>query len=335
MSGAVEAVGGSAGADRPSKKQKRDETEAAMLMASLGGPMEDEATARKKLQDAGFDPDSPQLVHHFGDEILIPMTHFCRIGDLKMCRYLLSKGALATQTWHDDSDDDDDANYIISPMSAAASGGHVHICKWLCEHGGRGDIRKVNRHWFSPIYTAVENTSTRLADSRRRQRETYRWLILNEALCPNDDGIVEIDHVREAFLPDEGRAEGPRVLEWAEGAVRTYDGFMTFLMGTFIREVATFSSDRLAAILNTKFCSIESVNLILENLSQDQQLLLWNNEQKRNNILQCLAGHPGIRQNIADMLGVVRGRELRIMRNLEVIVAKVLHGRKKLFFLEE
>ena len=304
-------------------------------MASLGGPMEEETTARKKLQDAGFDPDSPQLLQQHklfqvdGDVHLaydIPMTYFCRIGDLKMCRYLLSKGALATQTWDDDDDDDSDddddidANDIMSPMSAAASRGHVNICKWLCEHGGRGDIRKVNRNWFSPIFTAVEYTSTRLA-ANRRQRETYRWLILNEALCPNDDGIVEIDLVREALLTEGHRNEGSYMLEWAEGAVRTYDGFMTFLMGTFIREVATFSSDRLAAMLNVKLYS-DSVDLILENLSQDQQLLLWNNEQKRNNILQCLAVHPGIRQNIADMLGVVRGRELRIMRNLEVVLQR-------------
>ena len=328
MSDAVEAAGGSGGADRPSKKQKRDETEAAMLMARLGGPMEDEATARKRLQDAGFDPESPRflqtttLVQMDGIDIYethIPMTYFCRVGVLKMCRYLLFKGALTTQTWNDE-EDDDEINSMYSPMASAAIGGHVHICKWLCEHGGRGDIRRENIVWYSPLHYAVKYASTELADPPRiqRQRKTYRWLILNEALCPNDDGVVEMSLVREAFMR-EGRAEGPRVLEWAEGAVRTYDGFMTFLRGTRRREVPPFSRDGLAAMLNTKFRSIDSVNLILENLTQDQQLLLWNKELKRDDngcILQSLSGHPGIRLNIADILGVVRGRELRIKRQL-------------------
>jgi len=341
MAGAVEAVGGSAGADRPSKKQKRDETEAAMLMASLGGPMEDEATARKKLQDAGFDPDSPQLLQkpklvqvdgYVDLEYEIPMTYFCRIGDLKMCRYLLSKGALATQTWDDDddddSDDDDDANYIMSPMSSAASGGHVSICKWLCEHGGRGDIRKVNRNWFSPMHYAVDYKSTPFAysESNQRQRETYRWFIMNEALCPNDNGIVDVGLIRDAFWSKEARDEGPHVLEWAEDAVRTYDGFMTFLMGTHRREVPPFSNDGFEKLLKGKMRASDSVSAIMKHLPEDQQLLIWNKEQELDCVLNYLSGHPGIRQTIADMVGVVRGRELRIMRNLEVMMRSFLEA---------
>jgi hypothetical protein len=148
-------------------------------------------------------------------------------------------------------------------------------------------------------------------------------LILNEALCPNDDGDVAMNLVEDTFLTERDRPERLHVLEWAEGAVKTHEGFMTFLMGTCRIEVPTFSRDRLVAMLHAKFRSVDSVNLILENLSQDQQLLLWNNEQRRDNtecILQCLSGHPGIRQTIADMLGVVRGRELRIIRNLELVL---------------
>ena len=61
------------------------------------------------------------------------------------------------------------------------------------------------------------------------------------------------------------------------------------------------------------------MSAIIKHLPEDQQLFIWNNEQKnkhRNCVLQCLSGHPGIRQSIADMVGVVRGRELRIMRQL-------------------
>ena len=331
MSDAAEAAGGSGGADRPGKKQ----TEAAMLMASLGGPMEDEATARRKLRDAGFDPDSPQLLQtKTGLDFELPMTYFCRVGDLKMCRYLLSKGALATQTWNDDDDsdggedddeDDDDANSIISPMSAAALGGHLSICKLLCEHGGRCDIRKVNRNWFSPLYYAVQYTSTRYADPPRiqRQRETYRWRILNEALCPNDDGIVDFSLVDNNLRSEGGREEISHMLGWAENAVRTHSGFMAFLMGTYRREVPPFNKEDFEKLLKEKLYASDSVSAILTHLPEDQQQLIWNKEQERNCELQCLNGHPGIRQNIADMLGALSGKKLRILRELQNILPLV------------
>ena len=300
-----------------------------MLMASLGGPMEEEATARKKLQDAGFDPDSPRLLR-----AVIPsggwydnaMARFCRVGDLKMCRYLLSKGALVTQTWNDDDDDGagNNVNGIPSPMISAARGGHVHICKWLCEHGGRGDIRRVNTLYYGPLYNAL--MSFRLADSprkRRQREEMYRWLILNEALCPHGDGNVDRNLIRNAFRY-EVRDEGPHVLEWAEGAIQTYDGFMTFLMGTHRREAVPFSKQGLERLLKEKRLTPGSVSAIMAHLPEDQQILIWSKEQKLDCEVQCLAGHPGIRKKIAAMLGAVRGRELRIMRNMEVMLRSFL-----------
>ena len=162
MSDAAEAVVGSGGADRPSKKQKRDGTETT-ASGDLGGPMEEEATARQKLQDAGFDPDSPRLLQAVipsGGWYVNAMAFFCRIGDLKMCRYLLFKGASATQTWNDDDDDHthhdgSNVNTICSPMYSAALGGRLDICKWLCKHGGRGDIRNENRYYPSPMHATV------------------------------------------------------------------------------------------------------------------------------------------------------------------------------------
>lgn len=332
MSDAAEAAGGSGRADRPSKKQKRDDDAKTAIMASgdlVGGPMEEEATARKKLQDAGFDPDSPRLL-----QAVIPsggwydnaMARFCRVGDLKMCRYLLFKGASATQTWNADDDDNSindgsNVNTICSPLYAAAQGGNLDICKWLCQHGGRGDIRNKNRYWPSPMHATVSYTALWFANSIRirRQQETYRWLVLNEALCPDEDGIVEIGLIREALRSEGGRTERMHMLEWAEGAVRTHDGFMMFLMGTHRRVVPPFRKEDLEKLLKEKLLAPDSVSAIIKHLPEDQQLFIWNNEQKnkhRNCVLQCLSGHPGIRQSIADMVGVVRGRKLRIMRQL-------------------
>ena len=47
-----EGVGGAGADEQPAAKKQRKFTE-----ADLGGPIEDEETARKKLRDAGFDPD--------------------------------------------------------------------------------------------------------------------------------------------------------------------------------------------------------------------------------------------------------------------------------------
>jgi hypothetical protein len=159
------------------------------------------------------------------------------------------------------------------------------------------------------------------ADSPRiqRQGETYRWLILNEALCPNDDGIFEFGHVEEALRSEEGRNERFHILGWVENAIRTHDGFMTFLMGTHRREVLPYSKENFEMLLNERRRPPDFVSVITKHLPEDQQLFIWNNEQKRKNakcVLQHLSGHPGIRQNIADLLGVARGRELRIMRQL-------------------
>ena len=54
MADAMESTEENGGGNRPAKKQKQhNEIEA------FGGPMDDEETARKKLEEAGFDPDKP------------------------------------------------------------------------------------------------------------------------------------------------------------------------------------------------------------------------------------------------------------------------------------
>ena len=53
MSNAVESARESGGGGRPAKKQKHNEIDV------FGGPMDDEETARKKLEEVRFDPDRP------------------------------------------------------------------------------------------------------------------------------------------------------------------------------------------------------------------------------------------------------------------------------------
>lgn len=75
------------------------------------------------MKSAGFDLDNnaindEQRVHWAPDDIpevydVTPMIHFCRTGDLKMCRYLFVNGASCTRV-------DDDGFWF--PMYAAAMG---------------------------------------------------------------------------------------------------------------------------------------------------------------------------------------------------------------------
>ena len=321
MSNAVESAGKSGGGDRPAKKPKHNE------IVAFGGPMDDEETARKKLEEAGFDPDKPVNsiseieveVGGFSDDYL-PMSYFCQIGDLMMCRYLLSKGA--STSWvvdNDDNDDDENSgwsfHYWASPMYAAAYGGHLEVCKWLCNHGARNDVRKSSNFYDSPLHIAIrhmQGANDLPADGCDQHLKVCRWLILNEALCPNNDGVVCKDRIREAFRSNRGEII---MFNWASDALKEHDRFMVFLMGTHIP--VPFSTEELVKLLNKKLRSADSVSAIIESLSEHQQHYIWKKEQRRPSIVQCLSGHPGIRKHIADMIGVVRGRDLRILRSLE------------------
>jgi len=168
-----------------SKRQKRgDGNEKA-----FGGPMYDEATAHKMLKEAvllaaedteageaviGFDPDDAALENSYDyfDNFLVrkvnPMIYFAEKEDVKMCRYLASRGASTTK--------------VVAgrnPMYVAALEGHLEVCKFLHAKGASHDIRKETFTW-TPFHAAVF----------KGHDEVVRWLVLKGALCT--DGSSEI-----------------------------------------------------------------------------------------------------------------------------------------------
>ena len=207
--------------DEPkSKKQKVDESGEVVHSDALGGPMYTEATAQKILEGmplldkGGWADDSASD----GMYDVTPMIYFARQGDLKMCRYLVSRGASTTKV---------SSNHFWCPMYAAALSGCLDICKFLYAHGAKNDIRKVNGARWSPFLTA----------SIRKHDELMRWLVLHGALCADDNS----DYIEVERLKRNSYANGDcpklhqsytKLLEWAEETIQNRSSLLMFLLGT-------------------------------------------------------------------------------------------------------
>ena len=171
----------------PSKRRKcgdGDDGKKAAEIIAFGGPMYDEATARKMLTEAvriaaicsddgeaviGFDPgdaalNSSYAVWHEGIE-LTPMAYFAAKNDVKMCRYLISRGASTTKCSEQDRP--------FYPMYSAAEGGHLDVCKLLYDNGAKNDVRRDDGYGWNPFHVAIRN----------KHNEVVRWLVLQGALC--------------------------------------------------------------------------------------------------------------------------------------------------------
>ena len=280
-----------------SKRQKLsgdgDEKEAAELI-TLGGPMYDEATARKMLQEVvlvsadkaedgeaviGFDPDDASLDNlYFVDDDyfrrmnITPMMYFVRKGDAKMCRYLISRGASTTKK----SEGGNPRNVTINtfPMYIAADRGHLDICKVLYANGAQNDVSRGDGDGLTPFHIAVFHGHD----------DVVRWLVLQGALCANasseeigEDGIYPEGYCRELnrvwFVQTI-----KRLVEWAKEVIQSHSAVVMFLLGTLPPAPDT--------------------------------------DQVRT--LQCLSGYPGVRKHVADFVGleVTKGKQLRILRSV-------------------
>jgi hypothetical protein len=279
------------GAEPLSKRQKRLCGEADPPPSFGGGPMYDEATARKILQEAvlisaednedgdepviGFNPDDASLnilyyvVVDFFEGNMTPLIFFAQKGDLKMCRYLISRGASTTM---------EDG---VTPMYVAAEEGNLDICKLLYENGAQNNIQDLDVDGWTPFHiAAISNFG--LVDIR--YDEIVRWLVLNGALCV-DVHSEEIKGDRiypEVLFSNRNRSRisrtCERLVEWAKEVLQTHSAVVTFLGGS-----------------------------LPPALDEDQ-----------TRALQCLSGHPGVRKHIGDFVGleVTKKKHLCILRQV-------------------
>ena len=301
-----EASGGRGGVE-PALKRRR--------LLNAGGPVEDDETARQKMRDAkvyergvdnaegeyvGFDPNNVGDVksdyHRYDEDSpyrdsngIKPMDYFARKGDLKMMRWLYVNGA---DTRYDDA-------AVGFPMYEAACNYRLDICKWLFAHGAANDIkaRTRNRGYNvfrdSPLGDPIDsNTPLNVA----------KWLILNGALCVDDDsGDLDIEIMRldlggagEWLPPEQVKA----LLEWAIDLHRARTSFLLFLSGA----LPPLQHVGLRQLWDTiqRACSP------------------WLSVQP----LRLLVGKPGVLELIGDYVGIVRGREARIIRQITEMLPK-------------
>ena len=294
MSGS--SVRSAAGQEAPAAKKQRKFTE-----AELGGPIEDEETAREKLKEVGFDPENI----HEAKFVLVPdgidanrwdanpiwsvnpICYFAGAGDLEMCRYLVIRGAITRESASVEYESGENIEWF--PMLAAASHGMKDVCEWLYHHGASADIsRVVNDYDDSPLINALFPWL-----HPYRDLETARWLILHGAIPEDKEGnpcATFMSTAFETFGHTDRINERKRLLRWAENVCGDHAAFTTFLHGTHPRV-----SDKERPLSPARF----------------------------------LEGHEGLRKKIADYAGVLTSRNLRRVRGIVGPLTKALEQAKE------
>ena len=316
---AVSIDAGRNGGTEPDLKRRR--------LLEAGGPIEDDETARQKMRDArvyergvdgaylefvGFDPDNVRDVKscRVSDanvsvyNAINPMCYFAMEGDLPMMQWLYVNGA----------DTQDVLLKHLLLMFEAACHGHLHVCKWLFRHGCAGDIKRRARSGYTPLSVTFHQSD---------KRDLNRWLILKGALCKDDDtGDLDIDLMKEdlsQFDNSAGLVERPELLKWA----REQSSFDVFLMGTL--SVLPYSATKLRNELLARIRSEKVVDRLLGNTPPDQYPLLWDDMfVHRVCPLAAFSGKGGILELIGDYVGIMRGREARIVRQLTELLPGVM-----------
>ena len=269
-------------------------------LLKVDGDIADEETARQKMRDAkvykrgathtglrgnydGFDPDNVGDIRSFCSRgfnrslskmsLVRAMGYFAKDGDLSMMRWLYVNGA--------DTRDVDVANYF--PMWIAAANGRLDACKWLFAHGAAKDVRRRTReHEDYPN----GRSALLVTFGKKNKRDLSQWLILNGALCKDDDsGELDVEitkqdlaskYLNHFVLVQEREA----LLEWANDLHGARTSFLLFLSGALSTPKHTYCTRR--------------------NKSQ----------------VRILSGESGVFELISDYVGIVRGREACIVRQL-------------------
>ena len=265
-------------------------------LLDAGGPIEDDETARQKMRDAkvgepggeiaGFDPDNV-----VGLKSLVAS----RSGGYEMSPmgHFCWKRDLPMVRWLyvNGADTRDENVGLFFPMYMAVLHGCTEVCEWLWDHGAAQDVKRMTR---SPIgsYRPLHETFC-----RPEYRNISRWLILRGAMCKDfQSGELDIDVMKKDLNGNmhSGHSTTRRLieergllLEWANDLHQARTSFLLFLSGALSRPKHAYSTRRCTSPL-------------------------------RN-----LGGKAGVLQSIGDYVGILRGREARIIRQLVELLPDV------------
>ena len=208
---------------------------------------------------------------------------------------------------------DEDVDFYF-PVYGAALEGKLEACRWLYDHGAASDIKRRTRVDVSPLQATFD---------RWYRRDLSRCLILRGALC-KDDGSGDLDLGLVGQDLDDGEEcieERRLLLEWANRQHQARKAFFVFLMGTL--STPEYSPLALRDLFLKRLQSEQATAQVLGLLPTDQHQQLWDNligKRHRSCPANRLVGASGVFEVIADYVGIVRGREARIIRQLTEIL---------------
>ncbi|CAB9519063.1 Ankyrin Repeat Protein [Seminavis robusta] len=274
------------------------------------GPAEDEAAARRKLEEAHFDPDDvaaaitpPHSAKPPGVGswyAITPMTYFSYYGDLPMCRYILNHGGDASKSGQE----------FWFPMYAAVHRGHLDVCKWLFENGAQKDVRtgtgRLSLMGHRPLSCCWRSPGDRLA--------IRKWLLLNGAAQDGSGNFIRRILQRD-LLPRKLKSgyskwvdDRPELLAWSQTMLQTRLAFHAFLMGT-----GTPSATKPDAADEGKTSFIGT----------DKNVLDEQNPRGRSPV-ECVSGNIGVLKCIAVFVGVCDSKQLQVHQQLSRMLPIIL-----------
>jgi len=178
------------------------------------------------------------------------------------------------------------------PMYAAAQRGHLDICKWLFEYGGDAKYQ-INKETITGRLTPLRQAYIAWVDGRDKEGKTCRWLLLNgggQHLSSEAMGWLRIKGIEET--------NSNLLVLWMRENIQLRGTFLLILCG--------------ATTMNTSSSSSSSSSSSGSNEGGTRKHKCTQ-KIHREQSLQILDGHPGIMELIGDYVGLIRGKEFRML----------------------
>ena len=217
---------------------------------------------------------------------ITPLIFFCSAGKLLIIKLLFLIGANCTKLCK---------NGYWFPMLAAVQYDHLDICKWLFKYGGDAKYQ-INKE------TNLGNTPLRVAYlawhyGRDNEGKTCRWLLQNGGGQHfSSQAISELRIYRLHGMED---LNSNLLVIWMRENIQLHDTFIQFLCGV-ITMTATTSTLR-----------------TISGRGRKRQLKQMTHQEQS---LQIIDGHPGVMELIGDYVGLIRGKEIRMLQEFNELI---------------